>query len=44
MYFCWKDVSSFCKNISVLAIFNDQPFNGTLIEDIVSFDQLGPDF
>ena len=29
----------FSKNISVYAIYNDQSFN-----DIVSFEQLGPDF
>ena len=34
---------SFSKNISVYAIFNDQSFNGTLTNDIVSFEQLGPD-
>ena len=33
----------FSKNISVCAIFNDQSFNDTLINDIVSFDQLGSD-
>ena len=49
-----KNVSSFCKcksyshffsakNISVYAIFNDQSFNDTLSNDIVSFEQLGPD-
>ena len=26
------------------AIFNDQGFNDTLTNDIVSFEQLGPDF
>ena len=31
------------KNISVYAIFNDQSFNDTLTNDIVSFEQLGPD-
>ena len=51
--FCWKNVSSFCeckryshfftKNISVYAVFNDQSFNDTLTNDIVSFEQLGPD-
>ena len=30
------------KNISVYAIFNDQSFNNTLTNDIVSFEQLGP--
>ena len=33
----------FSKNISVYAIFNGQSFNGTLTNDIVSFEQLGPD-
>ena len=51
--FLLKNVSSFCicksyshffsKNISVYAIFNDQSFNDTLTNDIVSFEQLGPD-
>ena len=31
------------KNISVYAIFNDQSFNDTLINDIISFEQLGLD-
>ena len=45
-------MSSFCKcksyshffseNISIYAIFNDQNFNDTLTNDIVSFEQLGP--
>ena len=34
----------FSKNISVYAIFNDQSFNDTLTNDIVSFKQLRPDF
>ena len=33
----------FCQNISIYGIFNDQNFNGTLTNDIVSFEQLGPD-
>ena len=33
----------FSKNISIYAIFNDQSFNNTLTNDIVSFEQLGPD-
>ena len=47
-----KNVSSFCKcksyshffskNISVYAIFNNQSFNDTLTNDIISFEQLGP--
>ena len=28
--------------ISIYAIFNDQSFNDTLTNDIVSFEQLGP--
>ena len=34
----------FSKNISVYARFNDQSFNDTLTNDIVSFEQLGPDW
>ena len=30
------------KNISVYAIFNDQSFNNTLTNDILSFEQLNP--
>ena len=33
----------FSKNISVYTIFNDKGFNDTLTNDIVSFEQLGPD-
>ena len=37
---------TFCfqQNISVYAIFNDQSFNDTLANDIVSFEQMGPGF
>ena len=31
------------KILSVYAIFNDQSFNDTLTNDIVSFKQLGPE-
>ena len=31
------------KNISVCAIFDDQRFNNRLTNDIISFEQLGPD-
>ena len=31
----------FSKNIGVCGIFNDQSFNDTLTNDIVSFEQLG---
>ena len=50
--FLKKNVSSFCKckkhshffskTTSGYAIFNDQRFNITLTNDIVSFEQLGP--
>ena len=33
----------FSKNISVYAKLNDQSFNDTLTNDIVSFEQLGPE-
>ena len=49
--FLLKNVSSFCncksyshfvsKNSSIFAIFNDQSFNDTLTNDIISFEQLG---
>ena len=32
----------FQQNLRVYAIFNDQSFNDTLTNDIVSFEQLGP--
>ena len=32
----------FSKNISVYAIINDQSFNDTLTNDVISFEQLGP--
>ena len=32
----------FSKNISIYTNFNDQNFNDTLTNDIVSFEQLGP--
>ena len=31
------------KNISVYVIFNDQRFKDTLTNNIVSFEQMGPD-
>ena len=33
----------FSKNISIFAIFYDQSFNDSLTNDIVSFEQLGPE-
>ena len=33
----------FSKNISIYAIFYDQSFNDTLTNDVVSFEQLGPE-
>ena len=38
-----KLLTFFSKNISVYAILNDQSFNDTLTNDIVSFEQVGPD-
>ena len=34
----------FSKNINVYALFYDQSFNDTLTNDIVSFEQLGPEY
>ena len=42
--FLLKNVISFCKNISMYAISNDQSFNDTLTNDIIRFEQLGPGF
>ena len=33
----------FSKNISMYAILNDQSFNDTLTNNIISFEQLDPD-
>ena len=38
-----KLLTVFSKNIRVYAIFNDQSLNDTLTNDIVSFEQLGPE-
>ena len=38
-----KLLTFFQQHISIYAIFNDQSFNDTLNNDIVSFEQLGPD-
>ena len=38
-----KLLTFFSKSIIVYAIFNDHSFNDTLINDIVSFEQLGPE-
>ena len=40
--FILKKSHVFSKNISIYAIFNNQSFNDTLNNDIVSFEQLGP--
>ena len=37
------DIFFSAKKISKYAIFNYQSFNDTLTNDIVSFEQLGPD-
>ena len=34
----------FSKNISIYAVFNGQGFNNTLTNDIISFEQLGPEW
>ena len=39
---CKSYSHSLNKNISVYAIIDDQSFNDTLTNDIVSFEQLGP--
>ena len=39
-----KLLTYFLQKYSIYAIFNDQSFNDTLTNDIVSFEQLGPDF
>ena len=39
-----KLLTFFRKNINMYAKFNDQSFNGTLTNDIVIFEQLGPEF
>ena len=36
-------ISFFSKNIIVYVIFNGQSLNDTLINNIISFEQLGPD-
>ena len=36
-----KLLTFFSKNIGIYAIFNDQSFNDSLTDDIVSFEQLG---
>ena len=39
-----KLLTFFQQNISVHAIFNDRSFNAMLTNDVVSFEQLGPEF
>ena len=43
--FCkYKSYSHFfCKSINIYAIFNDQSFNNKLTNDVISFEQLGPE-
>ena len=38
-----KLLTFFSKNFSKYAIFNGQSFNDTLTNNIISFEQLGPD-
>ena len=42
--FCKSYSHFFSKNINKYAIFNDQSFNDTRTNDIVSFEQLSPDY
>ena len=52
IFFCWKNVSSFCtakathifsaKKFQHICVSLDVNFNGSLTNDIVSFEQLGP--
>ena len=43
--FCWKqNVSSFCKKFQHICVSLDVNFNELLINEVVSFEQLGPDF
>ena len=45
IYFKCKSCSHFfSKNISVPAVFNGQSYIDTLTNNIISFEQLGPDF
>ena len=37
-----KLLTLFSKNFSMYAIFNDQSFNNTLANDIITFEKLGP--
>ena len=37
-----KATHIFSKNINIYAIINDESFNDTLTNDIVSFEKLGP--
>ena len=39
-----KAFSKILAYISVYAIFNNQSFNDTFTNDIISFEQLGPDY
>ena len=38
-----KTTHIFSKNISIYALLNDQSLNDRLTNDIVGFEQLGPD-
>ena len=40
---CKNYLHLFSKNISIYAIFNDQSLKDTLTNNIISFEQLGPD-
>ena len=38
-----KATHIFSQTISIYAVYNDQSFNDMLTNDIVSFEQLGPE-
>ena len=40
---CKSNSLLFSKNNSIYAIINGQSFNATLINDIIRFEQLGPE-
>ena len=43
MWVAFKHSHFFSKNNSIYAIFNDQSFNDMITNDIISFEQLGPE-
>ena len=43
IFFAEKNVSSFCKTFQHICVSLDVNFNESLTNDVVSFEQLGPD-